>query len=723
MDILGHLVYPFSSNNCQCLRYLLTSDIRHEIGDDQIQSALDRAIVMQNEAAIQVLISTQYLDENKKIMRDYGIQISQEKSKMELLLHYLKTRHGNEFEVVMNTLCDVIVEMIKDRKLLSKDVYNLCYLFKPQFVWEALFCQCKQLLNIETLNSNPCDWEWIQEHVLNDRQMVVWLDTVDHRQANETKSEEKTTKEDEEDEEEEDEEEEEEEEEDDNDNDNDDYRNNNNNNNNNNNKIESMIKWKVSRLKWREVVDLCTEQTKKEVEGLRRRLEKEIIEHELVFEDICNFHCNEMIHSEYLGKDKKKNWRQDKCRYGLKSKIKDEKELDYRSICTGYDGDPSIHTHNSGNLSVPYASSSSSASSSLSSSFSSSSSSSSSFPNSLSSNSSYFTAANYSRNSYNSKYAWDFDIYLTELIQRAHDMDEGFQSEMRKFFRECGGTCKYSRAPIKSHHSCKQKVQSEYANERFPKSAHLMDLVRCTATFDTLDDYLLGLHKFKDFLRDSSDRFELMRVKNSFVNDEDSAKAYDKRTSAQKRYTIPEGYRDIKFNVIYTDLEWMQSIICEVEFLWKEMYDWKIKEQKFYEIIRQQSFRQGSYEQLLFNHFDFQLKLACFNSRHLCPLMLRYPLEFAKSDYVKVIKDDSESNFVTNIAYSAAMEYQCAQELLQVLIPQDIVQQQLLERNVEDNCALTYALWKQTSMKAIELFILLTPMNRFGVTLKKYFFY
>ncbi|ETO10305.1 hypothetical protein RFI_27071 [Reticulomyxa filosa] len=107
----------------------------------------------------------------------------------------------------------------------------------------------------------------------------------------------------------------------------------------------------------------------------------------------------------------------------------------------------------------------------------------------------------------------------------------------------------------------------------------------------------------------------------------------------------------------------------------------------------------------MINHFDFQLKLAGFNSRYLCNLMLRYPLEFARSNFVQVQKDDSDTNFVANIAYSANMEYQCAQELLQNLIPALIVQKQLLERNKEDNCALTYALWKQTSMKAIELFI------------------
>ncbi|ETO19116.1 hypothetical protein RFI_18122 [Reticulomyxa filosa] len=307
-------------------------------------------------------------------------------------------------------------------------------------------------------------------------------------------------------------------------------------------------------------------------------------------------------------------------------------------------------------------------------------------------------------------------------------MDEGFQSKMREIFRECKG-CKFTSGHVKSYERSKVKAQIEYANEAFPKSAHIVDVVRCSATFDGIEDLKNGLNHFKRIIVKSNGIFEVMRMKNGFAQkpkssgvtlggqkkDEHSDSKKKKKESVLLSDTfhleIPSGYQDVKFNVIYTEITEgegnKESIVGEVQFLLRSIARWKMKGHKMYEISRQAPFINGCYDQLCVNDFDFQLKLSGFNHNSLSKLMLYFPLKFRESKYILNEKDADGDNFVSKIAFNSKVKYNCLKELLGDgdLIPTDVVQEQLLEKNQNGDYPLMFALWKQSSIEAIHLFI------------------
>lgn len=79
--------------------------------------------------------------------------------------------------------------------------------------------------------------------------------------------------------------------------------------------------------------------------------------------------------------------------------------------------------------------------------------------------------------------AYDLRVYLTNVLIRAHAVNETFQSDMKSIFEneiKCG---KYSRAPVKLAERCQIKASTDYGNRKWPTTSCIVDLIRCSIAF------------------------------------------------------------------------------------------------------------------------------------------------------------------------------------------------------------------------------------------------
>ncbi|ETO20660.1 Ras guanine nucleotide exchange factor, partial [Reticulomyxa filosa] len=620
-DLLGHLVSPASVNNVRCVRYLLESQLVKPL-DRELKRALNLATLFQNEDCMKLLLSANYLDERDKAMRDYALQYLKEKSKSEVLLGYLK-QHLNKLElkVVMNALCKVMQEMIKDRKCISTDLFNLCWLYDSNKMWEVMFSKCQQLLNIDTLSEKPNDWQWLSEYMVEDRNLLIWLERCVNdkdKEKNKDKDKEKKKKENED--------------------------------NGDSDEDEEENEKKGNDIYWSKIKTLCDEQRYKEMIVYQNTLKKEIDSNEEKFAEICSWKCSNVISPKYL--NKKSNWRQDAFPNGVKCHLSEQDLLQM----------------------------------------------------SLKSRDVTFRP----------KHTYDFDLYLTELLSRAHEVDEQFQTLTKRIFNKCKG-CSFLSGPIKTHERCKMKAQVEYRNENFPKSAHILDIIRCQATFDTIVNFRNGLFLLVDQIGANKTNFEIMRIKNGFEikeinnnnnnnnkNDDGNKKLYSERLKLE----IPQEYKDIKINVIFTNDKGLR-VVGEIQLLLQPISTFKERQHQIYEISRQEEYRFGALKQVSIHSFAFQLKMSGCHPSSLSPLMLYFPLEFRRCPYVLTQKDSEGKNYLSQLAYNENLHLNCVQEMLQSgnFMPTQVVQKQLAETNQFGNYPLMYALWKQSSISLVQLFV------------------
>ena len=176
---------------------------------------------------------------------------------------------------------------------------------------------------------------------------------------------------------------------------------------------------------------------------------------------------------------------------------------------------------------------------------------------------------------FNASEEYDLNSYLTDLLINANILNPTFQSQCKEIFSNESNTigvkCKYKSAPIKTKSRCQIKTSLEYNDkESYPNSSYLLDILRCSVTFDNIDDYLTGMKNFQnivgltsfDGVESQKGCFKVVtRIKNMFENVKNWTKLQD------------YSYCDIKFNVL---IEY-QSIcmVGEVQFILKSFLDAK----------------------------------------------------------------------------------------------------------------------------------------------------
>ena len=119
----------------------------------------------------------------------------------------------------------------------------------------------------------------------------------------------------------------------------------------------------------------------------------------------------------------------------------------------------------------------------------------------------------------------DSNVAINMLTASAKKIDGEFQQRMRLVMSPFG---EFKPGPIKKVERCQSKIENDYADEAFPKSAKLLDLVRCSVTFNTVDQLLAGYRGLRAHIESAGESVAVARVKNGFLEPEDV------------------GYRDIK---------------------------------------------------------------------------------------------------------------------------------------------------------------------------------
>eukprot|EP01083_Nonionella_stella_P039578 107632_1 len=177
---------------------------------------------------------------------------------------------------------------------------------------------------------------------------------------------------------------------------------------------------------------------------------------------------------------------------------------------------------------------------------------------------------------------YDTRQYLSALVLTAQMVNSEFQKDIAKIFEINMKTsvgkfnAVYKEGPVKLLSRCQAKAEVDYKNEKFPTSAHVLDINRCSLIFDDISSMLKGLKLFDDAVRNHKENdiciTQIIRNKNGW-------KEYSHANPT---------YADIKFNVVIQGE--YHSIIGEVQFLLRSMMFFKNVQHPLYTIQRKKEF-------------------------------------------------------------------------------------------------------------------------------------
>ena len=178
---------------------------------------------------------------------------------------------------------------------------------------------------------------------------------------------------------------------------------------------------------------------------------------------------------------------------------------------------------------------------------------------------------------FNSAFEFENNQYLTQMLIAAHCINDKFQKECKKIFEHfIGVECKFQSAPVKIKGRCQIKVATDYTQRPFPKTSSLLDLVRCSVSFENPIDMINGLNQFIQFIRHSEDKkciTKILRIKNMF-------KSFNSNINRLSTYT----YCDIKLNVLIETHKY--KMIGEIQFILSFMLEAKKMGHIFYGYVR-----------------------------------------------------------------------------------------------------------------------------------------
>ena len=201
---------------------------------------------------------------------------------------------------------------------------------------------------------------------------------------------------------------------------------------------------------------------------------------------------------------------------------------------------------------------------------------------------------------YNFAHLYSINAYLEKLLIKAHSLNGAFQEEMRLVFVNNNSNnnssnnnnddsksdekqkekedCDildvvYHDAPVKLRKRCVVKAESDDSGAKYPNTANICDLIRCAFVFKSVKSLVKGLKIFE-----TKYNKQIVRVKNGY-----SDFNFKKFGSIDN---MPLEYRDIKFNIIYSDKDNKTCLIAEVQFLLDFMSHAKSIGHSLYSIAR-----------------------------------------------------------------------------------------------------------------------------------------
>ena len=132
----------------------------------------------------------------------------------------------------------------------------------------------------------------------------------------------------------------------------------------------------------------------------------------------------------------------------------------------------------------------------------------------------------------------------------------------------------YLGAPVKTEERVAEKCQLDYRHKRYPKAAHVLDVVRCSILFNDIDNLKNGILKFFQIVENekSGDIVKIVRFKNGYSSIP-NWKCYSDAL-----------YADAKANVLFKFKD--KTMICEIQFLYTKCQEAKKLSHKFYTVER-----------------------------------------------------------------------------------------------------------------------------------------
>ena len=303
----------------------------------------------------------------------------------------------------------------------------------------------------------------------------------------------------------------------------------------------------------------------------------------------------------------------------------------------------------------------------------------------------------YASSSFNSRNFYDFNVYLPQLVLLSRTVNDKFQKSVSKVFN-IDATSKtgflknneiiYTDGPVKTYERAKQKAENDYCNETFPKSACILDLIRCSLVFNNISTLLNGL----DLLIKKINYFQsgniigIVRIKNGFT-----------QYSNKNRQ-----YCDIKLNVLIKGKK--NNIIGEIQFLLSPMLKFKKRQHSLYSIERQKTFIDESLSRILpqLLNKDKQLFVSgnLGNVSKLCQTIVLNNMSI--QDIVQIDKISKES-ILTNICCLNNVK---AIKFLMCIIPHDLLINRLCTPNRYNILPMEYAVKHNQTNVLNEIFLM-----------------
>jgi len=107
----------------------------------------------------------------------------------------------------------------------------------------------------------------------------------------------------------------------------------------------------------------------------------------------------------------------------------------------------------------------------------------------------------------------DSNLAVNVLTTTAAQLNAEFQGRLRMVMSRFGD---FRAGPVKTVERSQSKFENEYAEAAYPSAARLLDLVRCSVSFNTVEQLLAGYDGLRRHIESTPSSFELARVKNSF---------------------------------------------------------------------------------------------------------------------------------------------------------------------------------------------------------------
>eukprot|EP01083_Nonionella_stella_P077824 212722_1 len=171
---------------------------------------------------------------------------------------------------------------------------------------------------------------------------------------------------------------------------------------------------------------------------------------------------------------------------------------------------------------------------------------------------------------------YDNKMYLPRLRFVAYLLNNDFQKSMREIMSKSGISCTIQGGPLKTMERCLIKTETDYERCRFPKTAKLLDVSRCSLTFASCKDLYDGLLYLVAQIESQSTGFKMIsRVKN---------------TLAVIDINKPS-YGDIKVNAVF-DFD-QYCLVVEIQMLLASLLKFKKRNHEIYKVKRKEEFYQN----------------------------------------------------------------------------------------------------------------------------------